>query len=238
MTFYPPAWPHGELKEIFTNLFFVMGTNITSYEGVELQHSRNMVVIKNDEELTIINTVRLSEDGLAALDKLGKVTHVIRIGAFHGRDDAFYLDRYSANLWALQGMVHENNRITDIELIPGDSLPFPNGSLFLFETSIHPEGILHLHQEGGILISCDSIKNWVTADPYFSEETAKLYESLGFFGEATISQIWQQACKVQIADFERLKQLNFKHLISAHGMPLMKKADDALKKTLKNEFNI
>lgn len=238
MASYSPVWPHSEIKEIFPNLFFVMGTNITTYEGVRLQHSRNMVIIRNDDELTLINTVRLNDEGLAALDKLGKVTHVIRIGAFHGRDDTFYLDRYSANLWALKEMTHQGGRITDVELIAGDSLPFPNGSLFVFETSIHPEGILQLHQEGGILITCDSIKNWIAADPYFSEETAKLYETMGFFGEATISKIWQEACQVKTEDFVRLKQLDFKHIISAHGMPLLNKAHEKLSDTLKKEYNI
>jgi len=53
-----------------------------------------MVVIKNANVLTLINTVRLNENGLAALDNLGQVTNVMRIGAFHSRHDAFYLERY------------------------------------------------------------------------------------------------------------------------------------------------
>ena len=103
MTQYSPAWAHGELKEIFPDIFFVMGTNITIHEGTELQHSCNMVIVKNINKLTLINTIRLNDKGLTALDNLGQVTNVVRIGAFHGRHDAFYVDRYSAKLYETLG---------------------------------------------------------------------------------------------------------------------------------------
>jgi len=229
---YSPAWPHGAIKEIFPNIFFVTGTNITHYNQVELQHSRNMIIIRDKNHLSLINTVRLNDEGLTALDNLGKVKNVIRIGAFHGRDDAFYLDRYHAKLWALPGAKHDHDRSTDIELIPNGEMPFPNCSLFVFETSVYPEGILHLDQEGGILITCDSIKNWLAPDEFFSIETAKLYEEQGFFGAATISDIWKQACKVKASAFMRLKALEFRHLLSAHGEPLLNNAHELLAKSL------
>ncbi len=214
-----------------------MGTNITTHDGLELQHSRNMVVVKNANELTLINTVRLNEAGLVALNKLGKVTNVVRIGAFHGRDDAFYLDRFSAKLWALPGVKHEHHKITDFEL-GANQMPFPNSTLFVFETSIHPEAIIHLDQEGGILITCDSVKNWVNQDPFFSESTAKLYQTLGFFGKASISKIWQDATQVKENDFARLKKLSFNHLISAHGEPLLDEAYDRLMQSIYHEFAV
>lgn len=238
MAQYSPAWAHGELKEVFPNIYFVMGTNVTTHEGIALQHSCNMVIVKNGNELSLINTVRLNDQGLAALDDLGQVTNVVRIGAFHGRHDAFYLDRYPAKLWALKEMKHDNNKSTDCELIVNGKMPFPDCSLFFFETSIHPEGILHIKQEGGILVTCDSVKNWTCIDDYFSEETGKLYQELEFLGSATISKIWQQACQIQAQDFARLKILSFKHLISAHGEPLRDVAFEKLALTIKQEFEV
>lgn len=237
MNQYSPAWPHGDLQEVFPNIYFVMGTNITTHEGMELQHSRNMIIIKNNDELTLINTVRLNERGLSTLDALGKVTNIVRIGAFHGRDDAFYLDLYSAKLWALKGMINEQNS-TAVELRVDDRMPFPDCSLFIFESSIHPEGLLHVNREGGILITCDSIKNWTSSDSYFSKQTATLYETLGFFGSATISKIWQQACNVDAEDFAKLKLLSFQHLLSAHGEPLLYQAKEQVLNSIKNEFAI
>lgn len=196
-----------------------------------------MVIVRNNKTLTLINTVRLDEQGLAALDELGKVENIMRIGAFHGRDDGFYLDRYSAKLWALKGLSDENGKQTDVELVPRGRMPFPGGSLFVFETSRYPEGILHIDQEGGILITCDSIKNWLTADQFFSPETAKLYEHQGFFGPATISNVWKQATEVRFSDFERLKTLSFRHLLSAHGEPLLNDAYEQVLNTVNREFD-
>ncbi len=205
---------------------------------MDLQHSRNMVIIRNDKQLTLINTVRLDEKGLAAMDALGEVVNIVRIGSFHGRDDGFYMDRYNAKLWALKEMKHDSGKVTDIELVPGGAIPFPRCTLFVFETSVHPEGILHVDQEGGILITCDSIKNWLSADEFFSAETAKLYEEQGYFGPATISEVWKQACQVQSSDIQRLKALSFRHLLSAHGDPLLNKAHEQVSKTIKKEFGI
>jgi hypothetical protein len=235
---YSPAWPHSAITEIFPDIFFVMGTNITHHNNAELQHSRNMIIIRENGKLSLINTVRLDEKGLAALDALGEVKNVIRIGAFHGRDDAFYLDRYHAKLWALKEMTHANNRATDIQLVPNGQMPISDCSIFIFETSTYPEGILHISQHGGILITCDSIKNWVTADPFFSPETARAYEEQDFFGAASISQVWKQACNVSASDFARLKTLAFNHLLSAHGEPLLNNANELVTKTIRQEYGI
>lgn len=235
---YSPIWPHSEIKEIFPDIFFVTGTNVTHHDNTELQHSRNMIIVRDNNELSLINTVRLDDKGLAALDRLGKVKNIIRIGAFHGRDDAFYLDRYSAKLWALKGMTHDNNREADIQLVPNGQMPISDSSIFIFETSNFPEGILHLAREGGILITCDSIKNWVAADSFFSAETAKLYETLGFFGAASISSVWKQACNVNASDFVRLKTFSFQHLFSAHGEPLLNNAHELVTETIRQEYGV
>lgn len=232
------AWPHGEIREIFPDIFLVTATNITQYQGVDLQHSRNMVIIREHDCLSLINTVQLSEDGLTTLETLGSVKNIIRIGAFHGRDDHFYKQRYGAKLWALKGMQHEGNITTDIELILDGQMPINDSSFFLFETSQHPEGIIHLNRENGIIITCDSIKNWVTADPFFSPETAALYQQLGFFGPASISAIWKQACQVDASDFARLKNYKFQHLLSAHGEPLLHNAHELVADSILKEYGI
>ena len=61
---------------------------------------------------------------------------------------------------------------------------------------------------------------------------------LDFFGFATISKIWQQACNVQAQDFIRLKFLSFRHLLSAHGEPLVNDAYEQLAATIKQKFGV
>ncbi len=231
-----PAWPHGEIRKIFEDIYFVTGTNKTVHDGVELQHSRNMIIVREGEQLSLINSVRLTDDGLKALEKLGQVKQVIRIGAFHGRDDAFYINRYKAALWALPGMQDQQGCNIDVEWTEQGQQPFSDVLLLPFVTAKFPEALVYLRRHGGILLSCDSIKNWLGSDAYFNEETAALYQVQGAFGKATISKIWQQAMGVEASDFEKLKTLNFKHLLSAHGEPLLETAYQDVLSTIKHEF--
>ena len=48
------------------------------------------VVLKQNDSLSVVNSLRMDDAGLAALDALGKVEHVIRLAGFHGMDDPFY----------------------------------------------------------------------------------------------------------------------------------------------------
>lgn len=123
MSEYSPAWPHGEIIKEFEGIYVVRGSNITYFENKKIQHSRNMTIIASNGDLALINTVRLNEDGLRTLDTLGDVKHVIRIGAFHGRDDQFYLDRYKACLWTVQPNERANAHSTTQYLKDADKLP-------------------------------------------------------------------------------------------------------------------
>ena len=49
--------------------------------------------------------MRLSKNGLNELEQLGKVTNALRITGFHGRDDAFYREKFGAKIYALTGHI-------------------------------------------------------------------------------------------------------------------------------------
>jgi len=238
---HQPALPHDTIKEIFENIYLVVGTSITHHQGQDIQHSSNMTIVRHGNELSLINTVRLDERGLRELDALGRVKNVIRIGAFHGQDDAFYCDTYGAKLWALQGMKNDCGQGTsiamDIAMAPGGPMPFPDCEIFVFETSSYPEGIIHIAQNGGILVTCDSIKNWLTTDRFFNESTAKSHQEEGKIGPADIA-FWSTACNVQLSDFLRLQSLSFRHLLSAHGSPIRNDAYEQLALSIKKQFGI
>lgn len=235
---FTPAWPHGDVVEIFPDIFFVTGTNKVHHEGTDIQTSRNMVIVRHGTDLTLINSVRLNNEGLAKLNTLGTVKNIMRIGVFHGRDDAFYRQHFpSSKLWVLQDMVYENALKADHYLTCTDRMPIPGCSLFLFETSLHPEGIVHLDREGGILISCDSIQNISTTDEFYSKDTAQFFEAQGLVKPANISPLWLGATQTKATDFERLlKSFTFQHLITAHGEPLLNDAFPMIKETMNRVF--
>jgi len=221
---HSPAWPHGELTPFLDELWFVMGTNRVQHDGAELQTSRTMLVVREGTRLVLVNTVRLDDAGLRALDALGRVEDVVRLGAFHGRDDAFYKERYGARLWAVPGTTYSDGTVVDRDLVEGGALPIEQARAFVFRTSRHPEGALVIARAGGVLVTCDAVQNWERADRFFSPATAAMFEAAGFLRRAHVPSTWVGACAPTRGDFERLLELPFRHLVSAHGEPLLAEA--------------
>jgi len=238
MTEYFAPMPHGTIEEVFPDVFFVTGTMRSEFFGSMWQFSRNMTVVREGEQLTIINSVRLNEEGLAALDLLGTVVNVVRIGDMHGVDDPFYLDRYKATFWALPKMRIQDGLRVDKELVVGGEMPISRCSLFVFETTKRPEGILHIEKEGGIMVACDSLQNWVEPDDYFTEETVKTMEEMGFFVAASLGPAWLHESEPQAEDFARLKKVQFKHALCGHGSPLKNVAMEAYHASFERLFEV
>lgn len=227
------AQPHGDIKQIFKNVFMVTGTNFIHHDGVDIQTSRNMTIVRENGELTLMNTVRLNEEGLKALQALGQVKNVVRIGAFHGYDDPFYIDRYQAAFWATKGMKHQHTYKTDYELDEQSLKPLSNCQIVNFETTVFPESIVLIStEEGGLLITCDSIQNWTGMDPFMSESTFLMLQQQGLIKMANIPDTWLGACKPKLEELMTIKTLNFKHLLSAHGEPLKHIAHEKVTETL------
>lgn len=236
MTSFPPALAHGAIEEVLPEVFFVTGAMETVLMELDWQFSRNMIIVREGERLVLINSVRLGDEGLAALDRLGKVTDVIRLGALHGRDDAFYLDRYQAQYWVTPGLEPEQPG-TALTLSEGSPLPIADASLFQFRTSKLPEGILHLQRDGGILLACDALQNWLHPDEHFCEASRQRMEQMGFFTPANVGPVWLQAAEPDAEDFTRLGALAFRHALCGHGEPLLDHAQAAFGSSFNRLFS-
>ena len=168
-----------------------------------------MVILRHGGELTVINSVRLDAEGESALDALGKVTHVMKIG-FHSMDDAYYVDRYEAKMWT----------VGDGSLSEDSQLPFPDARVFMFKQTVVPEAALLVEREGGLLITCDSVQHWVPKE--VMSRAAKIVTRLiGFQQPAQIGPPWRKKQTPPDgslkSDFERLADLPFQCLIGGHG---------------------
>lgn len=233
-----PALPHGPLTEVFPDVFFVTGTSRPRFMDLDWQFSRNMTVIREAGRLTLVNTVRLDDAGLAALGALGRVTDVVRLGAFHGIDDAFYVERYGARHWGLAGMPEQGGSVPSAVLGAGGEMPAVCTSLFTFETSRSPEALLSITREGGVLVSCDSLQNWVRADAYFDAASAERMAAAGFIRPANIGPGWRQAAQADASDFVRVAALSFSHLLPGHGEPIVGTAREDLLATFRADAAI
>lgn len=228
MADHPPAMPHGPIREVFPDVFVVTG-GFRMGPGVTIP--RNMTIVRQGTELTLINSVRLTPEGEAELEALGTPKHLVRIGAGHGADDPYYVQRRGLTLWAPPKMRHRGGLRAE-ELTEGSS-PIAKSRVFTFVGGIAPEGALLL--DGGVLVTCDSFQHWETFDgcSFLGKVSAK---ALGF-GPAVIGTIWAKRMGPGIReDFERLRELPFSHVISGHGEVLRDRAREELERAITKRY--
>ena len=144
------AYPHDAPVELMPDVFFVHGR---MRMGPGMSINRNMVVVRNGSDLTLINPIRLTPDGEKALEQYGNVRHAVRLGPFHGVDDAYTVERFGAQFWSLGAQddypAPEPHRV----LAEGEELPIPDARLFVFRETTRPECCLLLERGGGLLVS-------------------------------------------------------------------------------------
>jgi hypothetical protein len=235
---FPAALAHGELSEVFPGVFFVTGT-VGMPGALPIRFSRNMVVVREGERLVLINSVRLSEAGLAALQALGSITDVIRIAGFHGADDAFYKQRYGARIWAIQGQRYTAGFSldgpayfeADTEIDASTTLPIRDASLYSFATK-PPEALLVLARSGGVVIAGDCLQHWAETDAYFNWLGAFMMRRLGFIRAHNVGPAWLKQAKPSASELRGVLDLDFEHVLPAHGAPVIGGAKAAYRPAL------
>lgn len=235
---FPAAQPHGELRELFPSIYFVRGS-LKMSRVLPVRISRNMVVVRQGERLVLVNSVRLDEAGLAALDKLGKVTDVIKLAAAHGMDDPFYADRYGAKVWQVKGQRY--TRGFDISAPPyfephgeidaNSELPIAGAKLIVVAAK-PPEGMLLLKEHGGVMISGDCLQHWPKPDEHISLMARPFMRFGGFMKAHNIGPAWLKHAKPPKADLLGLLDHGFANVIPAHGEPVLGNAAALWKPTI------
>jgi hypothetical protein len=237
---YPDVLPHDPPKQIAEDLFVVHGC---VQPGRLLRFTRNMAVVRDQDQLTLINPVRMDDAGLLSLESLGKVSHVLRLGPMHGMDDPFYVDRYDTEFWAFEGGTTYTKPAISHPLVEGAALPFPDAELFAFSHMKEPEGVILLKRSPGVLLTCDAIQSYAT--PPYTPQTSAIAQLLmplrGFPRKTLIGPIWM---KILVEDrdgmkseFERLLRLDFDQLLSAHGTFVPKNAHAQVEQAFQEMFN-
>ena len=235
MTQYADATPQDPIIEIFPQVYLLRGSiKIAPF----LQMNRNMLIVKQGQELTLINAVRLNDEGLKQLAELGNVKHLIRLGDFHGLDDQFYLDQFQPTFWSQEQHVLypglKPNQVIDQTTIS----PVANSQFFIFESAQYPESALLL-KDHQLLITTDSIQYW--NDWKYMTFLSKFFLYLmGFRLKLFIGGPWLKKVSAENnslkPDFEKLLQLDFVHLVAAHGNVLKNTAKVELSNVIQEIF--
>ena len=226
---------HGDLEQVFENIFLVTGTAAIK-KPLPICFSRNMVIVRNDDELTLINSVRLSEQGLQQLDALGRVKHVIRLAGFHGMDDPFYKDRYGATVWSVDAPYASGTSTEptaediyfepDLTITPATDLPIPDAQVVLIDSAKPKEALLLLAYEEGILISGDCMQNWQKPDRFFNFFARIFMKKGGFIRAGNIGPAWFKFTKPEAVQIKNILDLDFQHVLPAHGAPAIGNAKE------------
>ena len=214
---HPPAYPHDPIEEIATDLFMVRGS---IRMNTLMRISRNMAIVRHQGELSLVNPIRLDEEGERQLLALGDIKRILRLGPMHGLDDPYYVERFHAELWA-QGKseIYPEPKIEQ-KLAADRPLPFPDAELFVFEGAKQPESALVIRRDPGILLTCDAIQHY--GDYRHNTLLARLMMPfIGFPRTTIVGPIWLKLMTPEggtlESEFRRLLTLEFDNLLSAHG---------------------
>lgn len=220
-------------------LHFVTGT-IQMPGPLPVRFSRSMTVVQRGDRLVVVNSLRLDDAGLAALDALGKVTDVVRLAANHGVDDPFYAERYGAKVWVVEGQRYTAGFNTNSpktyftphhEMDETSALPIEGAKLFVFDSQ-PPEGMLLLPDHGGVLISGDCLQHWAEPDEYFSWLGKAMMKMMGFIKPHNVGPGWLKQCKPSKAQLRAVLELSFANVLPAHGQPVIGNAHELYRPAL------
>lgn len=232
---YAPAFPHDPITEIYPNTYWVHGSIKI---GPGMRMNSNMVILRQGNELTLVNPVRVNEAELLNLEKLGNIRHVMRLGDFHGLDDQFYVDRYKADVWCQPGQKTYKNPTPGTLITANTTPPINNSDFFIFEQSRFPEAALLL-KEHKLLITTDSIQYWSDWS-YTSAFTRLVLRLMGFKLTLLIGGPWLKRVTPKgeslRPDFERLLTLDFDSVVAAHGSLLRSEAKQHLQAAMRKTF--
>ena len=204
------------LVEIFPNVYLLRGSIKIA---PMLQMNRNMVIVRDGIELTIINAVRLNAENKKILDQLGTVKHIIRLGDFHGLDDQFYIDTYNAEFWSQKEHDTYPHLVPTKNIDQNSTSPIKRSKFFIFTSAKYPESALLL-EDSKLLITTDSIQYW--DDWQHTSFLSKIILFLmGFRLGLFIGGPWLKKVSAKKGslqhDFYELLDLDFTNLVAAHG---------------------
>jgi len=232
---YAPAYAHDPIEVLFENVFWVHGS-IKIAPGMTM--NRNMIILRQVNDLILINPVRLNLHEEEKLCSLGSVKKIIRLGDFHGLDDQYYVDRFKAEFWCQKGQSTYKSPTPNTIIEENTLSPIENSEFFIFSTAKYPEAALLL-KDHNLLITTDSIQNltnW-THTTFLTKIVLKL---MGFKKELLIGKPWIKRVTPKGGsmrdDFDRLLMLDFEHIIAAHGTLLRGNAKSELKQVVNKTF--
>jgi len=236
MPAHPRPAPHGPIEAITPRLHIVRSS---MRMNPVVRISRNMAILRDDDGLTLVNPIRLDEDGERALEALGAVKRLVRLGPRHGVDDPYCKQRFDAEFWSQPGGTTYTEPAIDQPMVDGATLPFAGAELVCFEGTCEPEAALLVRDTPNVLLTCDAIQHY--GDYSFNNLPARMaMPFIGFPKTTVLGPIWLKRMTPPGSslrdEFVRLLHMDFDALIGAHGTFLGSGARAAVRRAVERAF--
>jgi hypothetical protein len=217
---HPPAQFHLPLQECFPDVWLASSAITMGIPlGLKITFSRNMVAVRGAEGWVLLNPVRLSESAEAQLLANAPFKHAVRLGTFHGCDDAYYVDRFGVEFWGAPGTQSYAEPAFTRQITEEGPFPIPGARVVIFKNATRAECVVCLPQHR-LLVTCDSVQHY-DHDTLISTLGKIVMYPMGFFTPCVIGPIWLKTVTPKggslRADFDRVLALDFDNLISGHG---------------------
>jgi hypothetical protein len=237
-TSYPPALPQDPIVELLPNLYLLRGS-CDVMPGVSI--NRNMVILRQSNELSLIGSVRMTPDNEQALAHLGEVAHLVRIGG-HDMDMEYTIARYKPKLWCVAGAetdvpLGSNDSIASFDT--GTGLPCLDADVLPFRgISIVEVGLLW-REHGGVLITSDALQHYGDWR-FFNLRSRLVHPLMGFRRGMIVGPIWHRLLTTDESatrdSFDALLDQSFRHMIGLHGTFCRDVAKDKVRDAIHREF--
>lgn len=170
MNEYFPLLPHGKLQNILPGIYTVQGS--MRLFGL-FRYSRSMTILCDKKRIGLLNPVRVDEDTLEEIEKIGDINYIFKIGQLHSVDIPFYMDRFSPELWINPSDPFLSKYPDALSFEDEKKIPLLAGKVKVITDSNIAESVIFTPEHGGCLHSCDAFVN-MGVDPYHNLLTAFL----------------------------------------------------------------
>jgi len=214
---YRSVAPHGELEEVAENVYVVMGSHVIA---MGLRVGLTMTIIKQGDELTIINANRFNKDVEDQILKLGKIKHIVRLSSMHGACDQYFVDKYQPTFWDLPSPEDKLPK-GDKSLEDGTDFPIDGAKVLMMQDLKMPEAVVWIPHAGGTLIAGDIIQNG-RPRPHGSWLGKVFSRGVGFMnGHCGCPPLYRTSVDIgkdmYSPNFPRIFELEFENIVSGHG---------------------
>ena len=230
-----PRYKAKSVQKLDDNAFLVVAT---LKNGKMMKSNKNMIILRhNKRELTLINPVRLDDEGEATLQKLGTIQRLIRLAPRQGVEhDKYYLSRFpTVRRWAPSRGTDDELPVHRI-LTEDDDAILPACHVFSFQGTALPECALVILQDyvGNLLVTAEALQAH-RDNPHINLAARTQLAARGLLvRDVVIPPCWLKQMQSSAKkdkngirnDMESLLRLDFERLVGCTGVMIHQRAKE------------